>query len=61
MHSDFAVLHAFLRVFPTHILRMVRNTKSDSGGIGHLGKAFFLGVAGGGPIIHHLAKKNKGG
>jgi hypothetical protein len=60
-HSDFTVLHAFLHILPTYILRMIRNTKSDCGSIEHLGKAFFLGVVGGGPVIRHLAKKNKEG
>jgi hypothetical protein len=61
MHHDFTVLHAFLHIFPTHILWMIRNTKSDSGGIEHLGKTFFLSAVGGGPAIRHLAKKNKEG
>jgi hypothetical protein len=54
MHSDFTILRAFL-----HILRTIRNTKSDCGGIEHLGKTFFLGAVGGGPVIHHLAKKRR--
>jgi hypothetical protein len=33
MHRDFTVLRAFLHVFSTHILRMIQNTKSNSGGI----------------------------
>jgi hypothetical protein len=61
MHYNFTVLRAFFHVLPTHILRMIWNTKSDCGGIEHLGKAFFLGAVGGGPVIHHLAKKNKEG
>jgi hypothetical protein len=61
MHRDFAVLCALLHILPTYILRTIRNTKSDCGGIEHLGKAFFLGAVGGGPVIHHLDKKNKEG
>jgi hypothetical protein len=61
MHRDFTVLRAFLHLFTTHILRMIRNTKSDSGGIEHLEKTFFLCVVGSGPVIHHLAKENKEG
>jgi hypothetical protein len=61
MHRDFIVLRAFLHVFLTHIHQTIRNTKSDSGGIEHIGKTFFLGAVGGGPIIRHLAKKNKEG
>jgi hypothetical protein len=38
---------------------MIWNTKSDCGGIEHLGKTFLLGAVGGGPIVRHLAKKNK--
>jgi hypothetical protein len=59
MHRDLTVLCAFLHVFSTHILRMIQNTKLDSDGIEHLGKTFFLGAVGGGPIIHHLAKKKR--
>jgi hypothetical protein len=59
MHSDFAVLRAFLHILPTYILRTIRNTKSDCGGIEHLGKIFFLGAVGGGPIVRHLAKKTR--
>jgi hypothetical protein len=61
MHRDFTVLRAFLHLFPTHILQMIRNTKSDSSGIEHLGKTFFLGVVGSGSVIHHLAKENMEG
>jgi hypothetical protein len=57
MHSDFTVLRAFLYILLAYILRMIRNTKSDCGGIEHLGKTFFLGAVGGGPIVHHLAEK----
>jgi hypothetical protein len=57
MQSDFAVLCAFLHIVPTYILWTVRNTKSDYGSIEHLGKTFFLGAIGGGPVIRHLAKK----
>jgi hypothetical protein len=61
MHSDFTVLCAFLHILLTYILRMIRNTKSDCGGIEHLGKTFILGAVGGGPVIRHLTKKNKEG
>jgi hypothetical protein len=61
MYSDFTVLRAFLHILPTYILWMIWNTKSDYGGIEHLGKTFFLGAVGGGPVVRHLAKKNKEG
>jgi hypothetical protein len=59
MYRDFTVLRAFLHILPTYILRMIRNTKSDCGSIEHLGKTFFLGAVGGGPIVRHLAKKTR--
>jgi hypothetical protein len=59
MHSDFAVLYAFLHILPTYILQTIQNTMSDCGGIEHLGKT--LGAVGSGPVIRHLAKKNKEG
>jgi hypothetical protein len=61
MHSDFTVLHVILHIRSTYILRTIQNTKSDCGGIEHLGKTFFLGAVGDGPIVRHLAKKNKEG
>jgi hypothetical protein len=59
MHSDFTVLRAFLHILSTYILRVIRNTKSDCSGIEHLGKTFFLGAVGGGPLVRHLAKKTR--
>jgi hypothetical protein len=59
MHSDFTVLRAFLHTLPSYILWTIQNTKSDCGGIKHLGKTFFLGAVGGGPIVRHLAKKTR--
>jgi hypothetical protein len=55
MHNEFTILRAFLYILPTYILQTIRNTKSD------LGKTFFLGAVRGGPIVRHLAKKNKKG
>jgi hypothetical protein len=55
MHGDFVVLRALLHILSTYIFWMIRNTKSDSGGIEHLRKAFFMGA-----VIHHLTKKQEG-
>jgi hypothetical protein len=43
----------------THIFQVIRNTKSGSGSIEHLGKTFFLDAMGGDPVTGHLAKENK--
>jgi hypothetical protein len=59
MHGDFAVLRALLHILPTYILWTIQNTKSDCGGIKHLQKTFFLGAAGGGPIVRHMAEKTR--
>jgi hypothetical protein len=59
VHRDFIILRAMFHVLPTYVLRAIRNTKLDSGGIEHLGKAFFLDAVGGGPVVCHLAKKIK--
>jgi hypothetical protein len=61
MHRDFTVLCALLHILLTYILQTIQNTKSDCGGTEHLGKTFFLGAVGGGPVVHNLAKKNKEG
>jgi hypothetical protein len=61
MHRDFTVLYDFLHILMTHVIWTIQNTKSDSGGIENLGEAFFVGAVGHGPIVCHLAKKNKEG
>jgi hypothetical protein len=59
VHRDFTVLRAVFHVFMTHIFQVIRNTKSGSGSIEHLGKTFFLDAMGGDPVTGHLAKENK--
>jgi hypothetical protein len=61
VHRDFTVLCAFLHILTTYVLRMIQNTKSDSGGMKNFGKAFFLGAVGCGPIVRHLANKTRNG
>jgi hypothetical protein len=61
VHRDFTVLHEFLHILTTYVLRMIRNTKADSGGIKNFGEAFLLGVVGRGPIVCHLARKTRNG
>jgi hypothetical protein len=60
IHHDFAVLCTLLHILLNYILRSIKNTKSDSGDIEDLGKAFFMGAVSGGPVIHHLTKKQEG-
>jgi hypothetical protein len=42
MDRDFTVLRALLYVLSTYVLWVTRDTKSDSAGIEHLGKTFFM-------------------